>query len=150
MWYGVTSHRKLRFASSQQIINCSAFEKITILMLKSSNHVPLTPTSASAWIRRTLAESIRSRSPYAVNLLLAGLDTSPASVAERGVTSHLYWIDYLGTKAVVPYAAHGLGQYVCLSTMDKWWRPEMDAKGGVDVLKMCVDEVEKRESFIAF
>ncbi|RSH80139.1 Proteasome subunit beta type-4 [Saitozyma podzolica] len=95
------------------------------------------PPSASAWVRRTLAESIRSRKPYAVNLLLAGYDISTS-------LSHLYWIDYLGTKAVVPYAAHGLGVYVALSTMDKWWYPDIQRREGVDVLKKCVNEVEKR------
>lgn len=97
------------------------------------------PAAASSWVRRTLAESIRSRSPYAVNLLLAGFDTTDAS-------PHLYWIDLYGTKATVPYAAHGLGMYVALSTMDKWWYPDMPRKDGVDVLKKCVDEVEKRQS----
>jgi 20S proteasome subunit beta 4 len=115
------------------------------------NNTPLSPASASSWIRRTLAESIRSRSPYAVNLLLGGLDTSPAAVSANNDVppAHLYWFDYLGTKATVPYAAHGLGQYVCLSTMDKWWKPEIDREEGIEVLKKCVDEVEKRMSFIS-
>jgi hypothetical protein len=69
---------------------------------------------------------------------LAGYDISTS-------LSHLYWIDYLGTKAVVPYAAHGLGVYVALSTMDKWWYPDIQRREGVDVLKKCVNEVEKRE-----
>lgn len=29
--------------------------------------------------------------------------------------------------------------------MDKWWNPNLDEQGGVDVLRKCVDEVEKRE-----
>ncbi|KAK6905662.1 hypothetical protein I203_106492 [Kwoniella mangroviensis CBS 8507] len=101
------------------------------------NHYPLLPASASAWIRRTLAESIRSRHPYSVNLLLAGYDTTTSK-------PHLYWIDYLGTKAVVPYAAHGMGVYVSLSTMDKWWFNDMNKREGVEVLKKCIDEVKKR------
>ena len=108
--------------------------------------MPLSPASASSWIRRTLAESIRSRSPYAVNLLRGGLDTAPAAGAATGEAPppHLYGFDYLRTKATVPYAAHGLGQYVCLSTMDKWWKPEIDREEGVEVLKKCLNEVEKR------
>jgi hypothetical protein len=108
------------------------------LVLTRRNHQPLLPPSASAWIRRTLAESIRSRSPYAVNLLLGGYDITTS-------IPHLYWIDYLGTKAIVPYAAHGLGVYVSLSTMDKWWYDGIGREEGVNVLKKCVDEVEKRK-----
>src|ERR1700712_1410860 len=101
------------------------------------NHQPLLPPSASAWIRRTLADSIRSRNPYAVNLLLAGFDTTTA-------TPHLYWIDYLGTKAIVPYAAHGLGVYVSLSTMDKYWYEGIGREEAIDVLRKCIAEAAHR------
>ena len=111
---------------------------VFVIWILNSNHVPLLPPSASAWIRRTIAEALRSRTPYAVNLLLGGYDTTTD-------TPHLYWIDYLGTKAIVPYAAHGVGMYVSLSTMDKWWQPEMGRAEGIDVLKRCIDEVEKSE-----
>jgi 20S proteasome subunit beta 4 len=63
-------------------------------------------------VRRALADSIRSRRPYAVNVLLGGYD-------EASSTPHLYWIDYLGTMAEVPYAAHGYGAYFALSTLDR-------------------------------
>lgn len=64
-------------------------------------------------MRRALADSIRSRRPYAVNVLLGGYD-------EASSTPHLYWIDYLGTMAEVPYAAHGYGAYFALSTLDRF------------------------------
>lgn len=103
-----------------------------------SNHNALLPPSASAWVRRTLAESIRSRNPYAVNLLLGGYDTTTD-------LPHLYWLDYLGTKATLQYGAHGAGMYVALSLMDKWWYEGMDKKAGVDLLNRCIDEVQNRE-----
>lgn len=103
-----------------------------------SHHHALLPAAASSWIRRSLADSLRSRRPYSVNLLLAGFDTTDD-------TSHLYWIDYLGTKATVPYAAHGFGQLVALSTMDKYWVEGADKRAGVDTVRKCIDEVAKRE-----
>lgn len=78
-----------------------------------------------------------------MNLLLAGYDTTTD-------LAHLYWIDYLGTKAVVPYAAHGMGVYVALSTMDKWWYEGIGKEEAVDVLKKCVNECEKRKSELLF
>lgn len=107
----------------------------------ASNHNALLPPSASAWVRRTLAESIRSRNPYAVNLLLGGYDTTTD-------LPHLYWLDYLGTKATLQYGAHGAGMYVALSLMDKWWYEGMDKKAGVDLLNRCIDEVQNRESYV--
>jgi 20S proteasome subunit beta 4 len=73
---------------------------------------PLRPSAASSWIRRSLAESLRSRSPYSVNLLLGGYDTSLSE-------PKLYWIDYLGTVSEVPFAAHGYGSYFVLSLLDR-------------------------------
>ena len=77
-----------------------------------SHHHELRPQSAASWIRRSLADSIRSRRPYSVNVLLGGYD-------EATSTPHLYWIDYLGTMANVPYAAHGYGAYFALSLLDR-------------------------------
>ena len=77
------------------------------------NTYPLPPPSAASWIRRELADSLRSRSPYAVNLLVAGYDLPTHE-------PKLYWIDYLGTMATVPFAAHGYGSYFALSLLDKF------------------------------
>ena len=84
-----------------------------IRLAQIRNTYPLPPPSAAFWIRRELADSLRSRSPYAVNLLVAGYD----------LPSHepkLYWIDYLGTMAAVPFAAHGYGSYFALSLLDRF------------------------------
>jgi len=77
------------------------------------NLYPLRPQSAASWIRQSLAESLRSRSPYTVNLLIGGFDTA-------GNLPHLYWVDYLGTMASVPFAAHGYGSFFALSLLDRW------------------------------
>ena len=38
-----------------------------------------------------------------------------------------------------------MGVYVALSTMDKWWYEGIGREDGIDVLKKCVNECEKRE-----
>jgi 20S proteasome subunit beta 4 len=40
-----------------------------------------------------------------------------------------------------------MGVYVALSTMDKWWYDGIGREEGVDVLKKCVNECEKRMYF---
>jgi 20S proteasome alpha/beta subunit len=94
------------------------------LRLNQIRHVhELRPQSAASWIRSTLATSLRSRNPYAVNLLVGGFDTSAAAINETnedvGGEPKLYWIDYLGTLADVPFAAHGYGSYFALSLLDR-------------------------------
>lgn len=83
-----------------------------IRLYQIRNLYPLRPASAASWIRRSLADSLRSRKPYSVNLLLGGYDTN-------AYTPHLYWMDYLGTLAEVPFAAHGYGSYFALSLLDR-------------------------------
>ncbi|EKM56814.1 uncharacterized protein PHACADRAFT_254139 [Phanerochaete carnosa HHB-10118-sp] len=101
------------------------------------NNFPLRPPSAASWIRRSLADSLRSRKPYSVNLLLGGYDTST-------YMPHLYWMDYFGTLAEVPFAAHGYGSYFTLSLLDKYHDPEATVEEGIATLKRCIDEVSKR------
>lgn len=69
------------------------------------NDSQLSPNAISSFVRGELARSLRSRSPYTVNLLLGGMD--PVTLKPS-----LCWIDYLASLAPVPYAAHGYAQYV--------------------------------------
>ncbi|GAA5967748.1 hypothetical protein JCM11641_005754 [Rhodosporidiobolus odoratus] len=101
------------------------------------NHIPLRPPSAASWVRTQIAESLRSRKPYSVNLLLGGFDPTSS-------TPSLYWIDYLGTLGTVPYAAHGYGAYFALSTMDRWHNPEGTLEEGLELLRKCINELEVR------
>lgn len=88
-------------------------------------------------MRKTLADSIRSRHPYAVNLLLGGYDPTADKAS-------LYWLDYLGTRADVPYACHGYASYFALSTMDRYHNPDGSLEDGLRLLRRCVNELEKR------
>ncbi|KAL7408873.1 proteasome component Pre1 [Mrakia frigida] len=118
-------------------VQFAEFVERNIRLHHMRTHAELRPPSAASWIRRSLATSLRSKNPYSVNLLLGGFD-EPLS------TPHLYWIDYLGTLATVPYAAHGYGAYFALSTLDAHWEEEMEREKGLEVLRMCLAEVKKR------
>ncbi|QRW25615.1 Adaptor complexes medium subunit family [Rhizoctonia solani] len=108
---------------------------------------PLRPPSAASWIRRSLADSLRSRHPYSVNLLLGGVDLAEAPVhapdGPKGRPS-LYWIDYLGTLAEVPFAAHGYGSYFVLSLFDRYHNPQANLEEGLETLRRGIAEIQKR------
>ncbi|KAF5325263.1 hypothetical protein D9619_009527 [Psilocybe cf. subviscida] len=108
-----------------------------IRLYQIRNLYPLRPSAAAAWIRKALADSLRSRKPYSVNLLLGGYDTATFD-------PHLYWIDYLGTMTEVPFAAHGYGAYFALSLLDRYHDPSASLEEGIATLKRCLDEVSKR------
>ncbi|EDP44799.1 hypothetical protein MGL_1281 [Malassezia globosa CBS 7966] len=107
------------------------------IRLMLSNNIDLRPKAAASWIRSQLAEAIRSRHPYQVNLLLGGYDEPTSEPA-------LYWVDYLGTLVQVPFAAHGYASYLTLSTMDRYHRPDMSLDEGLKLLKQCIEEMRKR------
>lgn len=99
-------------SSSGDTIQFAEYVERNIRLYQIRNLYPLRPSAAASWIRRSLAESLRSRNPYAVNLLIGGYD-----LADHKPT--LYWIDYLGTVVEVPFAAHGYGSYFSLSLLDR-------------------------------
>ncbi|TFK21023.1 proteasome component Pre1 [Coprinopsis marcescibilis] len=108
-----------------------------IRLYQIRNTHALRPAAAASWIRRALADSLRSRNPYSVNLLLGGYDTATYE-------PHLYWVDYLGTISRVPFAAHGYGAYFGLSLLDRYHNPDASLEEGLETLKRCIDEVSKR------
>jgi len=138
---------KIKQLSSHLLMACSGepgdtvqfaeFVERNIRLAHIRNTYALPPQSAASWIRRALADSLRSRSPYSVNLLLGGYDLSTHE-------PHLYWLDYLGTMASVPFAAHGYGSYFALSLLDRYHDPEANLEEGLATLRRCIDEISKR------
>jgi 20S proteasome subunit beta 4 len=121
------------------------------------NETDLSPSALAHFVRGELATSLRSRKPYNVNLLLGGVDPITHKPS-------LYWLDYLASLAPVPYAAHGYAQYAtptlfkrvletscwwlcryyCLSLLDKHHQPDIDLDRGMELLRLCADELKRR------
>uniref|UniRef100_A0A3Q3JDG8 Proteasome subunit beta n=1 Tax=Monopterus albus TaxID=43700 RepID=A0A3Q3JDG8_MONAL len=90
-----------------------------VQLYKMRNGYELSPSAAANFTRKNLADYLRSRTPYHVNLLLAGYDDTDGP--------GLFYMDHLSSLAKAPFAAHDL-------TRD-------DA---VDLLKKCIEELNKR------
>lgn len=86
-----------------------------IQLYKMRNGYELSPKAAACFTRRNLAEYLRSRTPYYVNMLMAGYDDNTGP--------ELYFIDYLASCTKVPYAAHGYGGMFSISVLDRYHRP---------------------------
>ncbi|XP_037085351.1 proteasome subunit beta type-2-like [Pollicipes pollicipes] len=107
-----------------------------IQLYKMRNGYELSPAEAAHYTRRTLAEYLRTRTPYQCNLLLAGhrADSGP----------ELYFMDYLGSMAKLPYAAHGYGGLFSLSVMDRYYKADATEEEALDIMKKCVAEIQTR------
>ncbi|OQV14621.1 putative Proteasome subunit beta type-2 [Hypsibius exemplaris] len=63
------------------------------------------------FVRAQIAEFLRSRTPYQVNMLLGGHDEIEGP--------SLFFIDYLGTLAKMPFAVHGYAASFSFGLLDK-------------------------------
>ncbi|ODM24292.1 putative proteasome subunit beta type-2 [Aspergillus cristatus] len=118
-------------------VQFAEYIQANIQLYTMRNDAELSPNAVAHFVRGELARSLRSRSPYMVNLLLGGMD--PISQEPS-----LYWVDYLASLAPVPYAAHGYAQFYCLSILDKHHHPDINLEQGLKLLEMCTDELKRR------
>lgn len=133
----------------------------------------LSTHAAANFTRGELAKALRSRSAYQVNVLIAGYDdddddsnadnsnisdekTEPPSTStstaatttntksSKGGKASLYFLDYLSTLHKQNTAAHGYGAFFSLALLDKGWRPGLELDEATQLIKKCIDEVQKR------
>ncbi|XP_076292067.1 proteasome subunit beta type-2-like [Lasioglossum baleicum] len=107
-----------------------------IQLYKMRNGYELSPSAAAWFTRRNLADYLRSRTPYFVNLLLGGYDDSTGP--------ELFFIDYLASCVKVPYAAHGYGGFFTLSILDRYHKLDSTEEEAYNLMKLCVREIHKR------
>lgn len=88
-----------------------------VQLYKMRNGYELSPSAAANFTRKNLAEYLRSRTPYHVNLLLAGYDDADGP--------SLFYMDYLSSLAKTPFAAHGYGAFLTLSILDRHYKPDL-------------------------
>ncbi|KAL3288960.1 hypothetical protein HHI36_003403 [Cryptolaemus montrouzieri] len=132
------SNRLVMAVSGEQgdCIQFAEYIAKNIQLYKMRNTYELSPKEASNFTRRTLAETLRSRSPYHVNLLMGGYD-------EKNGTQ-LFYMDYLASCASLDFAAHGYGGYFSIAILDRNYKENMSKEEAYDLMKKCVQEVHKR------
>ncbi|KAI9664934.1 MAG: Proteasome subunit beta type-4 [Bathelium mastoideum] len=162
----LTRHTLLAFSGEAgDTVQFAEYVQANVALYSMRNDSDLGPGAVASFTRSELARSLRSRSPYMVNLLLGGWDVlggkdlevegesaegegkkevGGGKVIKKMGCARLYWIDYLASQAEVPYAAHGYAQYYCLSILDKHHHPDIDFDQGMKILKMCSDELKRR------
>merc|ERR1712088_414843 len=69
-------------------------------------------TQSADFTRRNLADYLRSRTPFHVNLLIAGYD-------KKENECQLYVMDYLASMVKAPYACHGYGGFFVTALLDR-------------------------------
>ncbi|KAA8623140.1 Proteasome protein [Pyrenophora tritici-repentis] len=134
----LNTHTLMTFSGEAgDTVQFAEYIQANVQLYSMRNNMELSPAATANFVRGELAQALRSRKPYTVNLLLGGYDT----IADKPT---LYWIDYLASQASLPYAAHGYAQYYCLSLLDKHHHPDIDYEQGIKILRMCTEELKRR------
>merc|ERR1711977_218307 len=94
----------------------------------------LSTKAAANFTRNELATALR-KGPYQADLLVGGVDADGPA---------LYFMDYLASCEKVNKAAHGYGAMFTLGLMDRYWKKDMTEPEAVEVIRMCIKELETR------
>jgi len=113
------------------------FIQKNVQLYKMQNSYELSPWAAANFTRRNLADYLRSRTPFHVNLLIAGYDKTEGEC-------QLYVMDYLASMVKAPYACHGYGGFFTTALLDRHYRKDMSKEEAYGLIQDCVEEVQKR------
>ncbi|KAL1806520.1 hypothetical protein DCAR_0832319 [Daucus carota subsp. sativus] len=111
------------------------FIQKNVSLYQFRNGIPLTTAATANFTRGELATALR-KSPYMVNIVLAGYDK------ETGPS--LYFIDYIATLHKLDKAAFGYGAFFSLAMMDRHYRSDMSVEEAVDLVDKCILEIRSR------
>lgn len=126
-------------------VNFAEFIQRNIQLYGIKNDKELGVSAAANWTRRSLADSLRSRHPYQVNVLVGGIERDHLSQNPlTSVSPKLYWIDYMAAMVELPFAVHGYASYFCTSLLDRHWREGMNQEEVLGLLKLCLEELKVR------
>lgn len=134
----LSDHTLIAFTGeSGDTVHFAEYIQANIQLYGIRENYELSPKAVASFTKNELAKSLRSRKPYQVNVLVAGYD-------EKKKEPSLNWIDYLGTNVELPYAAHGYAGFYTFSLLDHHYRPDFTTQQGMDLLKLCLEELQKR------
>ncbi|EDV23365.1 Proteasome subunit beta type-2 [Trichoplax sp. H2] len=117
-------------------VQFAEFVAKNVELYRIKNGYSMTPNAAANYTRHQLAQSLRSSTPYTVNMLIGGYDEYDGP--------SLYYLDYLASLQKLPFGAHGYGSYFTFSILDRYYKKGMSKAEALKVLSLCLDEVKKR------
>lgn len=124
------------------------FIEKNINLYKLKTGIPLTTHAAANFTRyeyfqyldmhtrRTQLAQFLRKSPYNVNLMIAGY--------EEGKGPSLYFMDYLASLHELPRCAHGYAAHFTLGLLDRFYKRDLSEEEGVDIIRRCIQELETR------
>ena len=102
------------------------------------------PSEAAHISRTIISKSLRTRSPYGVNLLVAGVNQTTNNGKDNNSSGELFWIDHLGSLQPLPFAVHGYGAYFSMGLLDAQYSPDLSPSDAIELVANIVHELQTR------
>eukprot|EP00948_MAST-09A_sp_MAST-9A-sp1_P002580 g2580.t1 len=106
-------------------------------LAKLRNGFTMSTKAIASYVRTELAASLRTRTPYVVNGILAGYDSTTSEPS-------LYWIDYMGSMQKVPFGVHGHCGAFLYSVLDNQWKADLTLDEAKSIIASCLETLRKR------
>ncbi|KAL1515067.1 hypothetical protein AB1Y20_004132 [Prymnesium parvum] len=97
--------------------------------------VKLTTHAAANYMRGHKSENLR-KGMTVVDMLLCGYDDDAGP--------SLYFIDYLASMQKLDKGAHGYAGFFVNSLLDAHWKPKMTEQEGLNLMDLCIAEIQRR------
>jgi len=121
--------------------NFGDWAKRNIYLYKLRHNYELSPHAAHHWLRKNIANNLRTEDFWRVDLLLGGYD----DVEKK---AFLGSVDYLGTGiSDQKYLFRGFGGRFSYAILDSLYKPDATVEEAIDIVKTCIKQNNKR--FIA-
>ncbi|CAO4361551.1 unnamed protein product [Caenorhabditis nigoni] len=102
------------------------------------NGYEVSPASAHHFVRRSIAEGLRSQDHYTVDVLIGGYD-------DKEEKAFLGSVDYLANGlAQQPYLFRGFCGRFCYAIMDHEYKKDMSEAEGLALMNKCIGEAKRR------
>ncbi|MFH4973605.1 hypothetical protein AB6A40_000314 [Gnathostoma spinigerum] len=112
--------------------------KRNIQLYKLRYGYEMSPKSCYHWIRRGIAETLRTPDYFIVDTLIGGYD-------DFAKKAFLGSVDYLGNgMADQRFLFRGFSGRFCYALLDKVYKKDMPVEQGIEAMKQCLREAKKR------
>ncbi|TKR63510.1 hypothetical protein L596_027328 [Steinernema carpocapsae] len=123
---------------SGDVANFGDWSTRNLQLYKFRNGYELGPKAAHHWLRKSIADGLRSQDAWRVDLLIGGFD----DVEKK---PFLGSVDYLGNGlSEQPFLFRGFSGRFCYAIMDKFYRKDMNEEQAMETMKKCLGEAKKR------
>ncbi|KAL3098965.1 hypothetical protein niasHS_000953 [Heterodera schachtii] len=126
------------FGEAGDVDSFANWAKANCDLYSRRNGYELRPKEVHHWLRKNMADNLRSEDMWRVNAIIGGFDSTDNK-------AYLTMIDYLATN-IPPqnFIFYGFPGAFAYSIMDSFYRPDLTEQEGLELVQRMIDQVKRR------